>query len=83
MKQNSASTHLTHTTGAPVSDNLNIQTAGPRGPAGNQSKQPCWKKPGAIAPNSRQAYAGTPLRSVLLSRYGFPGWSIAGNRPAA
>ena len=25
--------HLTHATGAPVSDNLNIQTAGPRGPA--------------------------------------------------
>ena len=24
---------LTHATGAPVSDNLNIQTAGPRGPA--------------------------------------------------
>src|SRR3978361_1574013 len=28
MKQN-----LTHATGAPVSDNVNIQTAGPRGPA--------------------------------------------------
>jgi catalase len=25
--------HLTHATGAPVSDNVNIQTAGPRGPA--------------------------------------------------
>jgi hypothetical protein len=25
--------HMTHATGAPVSDNLNIQTAGPRGPA--------------------------------------------------
>jgi catalase len=25
--------HLTHATGAPVTDNLNIQTAGPRGPA--------------------------------------------------
>ncbi|MCB8875962.1 catalase [Acidisoma silvae] len=25
--------HLTHATGAPVSDNLNIQTVGPRGPA--------------------------------------------------
>ncbi len=25
--------HLSHATGAPVSDNLNIQTAGPRGPA--------------------------------------------------
>ena len=33
MKQNPASPHLTHATGAPVSDNLNIQTAGPRGPA--------------------------------------------------
>jgi len=32
MKQNPASPHLTHATGAPVSDNLNIQTAGPRGP---------------------------------------------------
>ena len=28
-----AKPHLTHATGAPVSDNLNIQTAGPRGPA--------------------------------------------------
>jgi catalase len=33
VKQNPASPHLTHATGAPVSDNLNIQTAGPRGPA--------------------------------------------------
>jgi catalase len=33
MKQNPASPSLTHATGAPVSDNLNIQTAGPRGPA--------------------------------------------------
>jgi hypothetical protein len=33
VKQNPASSHLTHVTGAPVSDNLNIQTAGPRGPA--------------------------------------------------
>jgi catalase len=33
MKQNPAFPHLTHATGAPVSDNLNIQTAGPRGPA--------------------------------------------------
>src|SRR6202167_386981 len=33
MKQNPASPHLTHATGAPVSDNLNIQTAGHRGPA--------------------------------------------------
>src|SRR6202161_1762440 len=31
MKQNPASPHLTHATGAPVTDNLNIQTAGPRG----------------------------------------------------
>jgi hypothetical protein len=27
---------LTHATGAPVSDNVNIQTAGPRGPARRQ-----------------------------------------------
>jgi catalase len=33
MKQNPTSPPLTHATGAPVSDNLNIQTAGPRGPA--------------------------------------------------
>jgi catalase len=31
MKQNPP--YLTHATGLPVSDNLNIQTAGPRGPA--------------------------------------------------
>jgi catalase len=33
MSQNPAAPHLTHATGAPVTDNLNIQTAGPRGPA--------------------------------------------------
>jgi catalase len=33
MKQNPTPPHLTHATGAPVTDNLNIQTAGPRGPA--------------------------------------------------
>jgi catalase len=33
MKQSSPSSHLTHATGTPVTDNLNIQTAGPRGPA--------------------------------------------------
>src|SRR6202167_1084523 len=33
MKQNPASPHLTHATGTPVTDNLNIQTAGARGPA--------------------------------------------------
>jgi catalase len=33
MKQNPASPDLTHAAGAPVSDNLNIQTAGARGPA--------------------------------------------------
>src|SRR5271156_4335594 len=33
MKQNPTPLHMTHATGAPVSDNLNIQTAGPRGPA--------------------------------------------------
>jgi catalase len=33
MKRNLSPPHLTHATGAPVSDNLNIQTAGPRGPA--------------------------------------------------
>jgi catalase len=33
MKQNPIPLHMTHATGAPVSDNLNIQTAGPRGPA--------------------------------------------------
>jgi catalase len=33
MKQNPADSHLTHATGTPVTDNLNIQTAGPRGPA--------------------------------------------------
>ena len=33
MKQTSGPQHLTHATGAPVSDNVNIQTAGPRGPA--------------------------------------------------
>jgi catalase len=32
MKQNSSPPPLTHATGAPVSDNLNVQTAGPRGP---------------------------------------------------
>src|ERR1700678_456819 len=32
MKQNPTPPHLTHATGAPVTDNLNIQTAGPRGP---------------------------------------------------
>jgi catalase len=32
MKQNPASHHLTHATGTPVSDNVNVQTAGPRGP---------------------------------------------------
>jgi len=32
MKQSPPSTHLTHATGTPVTDNLNIQTAGPRGP---------------------------------------------------
>ena len=33
MKQDPTPSHLTHATGAPVTDNLNIQTAGPRGPA--------------------------------------------------
>jgi catalase len=33
MKQHPAPSHLTHATGAPVTDNLNIQTAGSRGPA--------------------------------------------------
>src|SRR5712675_1786327 len=33
MKQNLSALPLTHATGAPVTDNLNIQTAGPRGPA--------------------------------------------------
>jgi catalase len=33
MKQNPIPPHLTHATGTPVTDNLNIQTAGPRGPA--------------------------------------------------
>ena len=33
MKQNPTDLHLTHATGTPVTDNLNIQTAGPRGPA--------------------------------------------------
>jgi catalase len=33
MDEKSKSAHLTHATGTPVSDNLNIQTAGPRGPA--------------------------------------------------
>ncbi len=33
MKQIPNRPHLTHATGAPVTDNLNIQTAGPRGPA--------------------------------------------------
>jgi catalase len=33
MKQNPTVPYLTHATGEPVSDNLNIQTAGPRGPA--------------------------------------------------
>jgi catalase len=33
MKQNPTMSYLTHATGEPVSDNLNIQTAGPRGPA--------------------------------------------------
>jgi catalase len=33
MNQNPERPHLTHASGAPVSDNLNIQTAGPRGPA--------------------------------------------------
>src|ERR1700735_4484380 len=33
MTQIPASPDLTHAAGAPVSDNLNIQTAGPRGPA--------------------------------------------------
>jgi len=32
MKQNPGSPNLTHATGAPVGDNLDIQTAGPRGP---------------------------------------------------
>lgn len=33
MKQDPLTPHMTHATGAPVCDNLNIQTAGPRGPA--------------------------------------------------
>src|ERR1700693_2514235 len=33
MKQDPNPSHLTHATGAPVVDNLNIQTAGPRGSA--------------------------------------------------
>jgi catalase len=33
MKHNPTPPHLTHATGTPVTDNLNIQTAGPRGPA--------------------------------------------------
>src|SRR6202020_3537332 len=33
MKQNPTPPFLTHASGAPVTDNLNIQTAGPRGPA--------------------------------------------------
>src|SRR5271155_2539981 len=33
MSQGNAPRHLTHATGTPVSDNVNIQTAGPRGPA--------------------------------------------------
>src|SRR5260370_38702125 len=33
IKQNPTAPHLPHATGAPVTDNLNIQPAGPRGPA--------------------------------------------------
>ncbi len=33
MSERAAPSHLTHATGAPVVDNVNIQTAGPRGPA--------------------------------------------------
>ena len=33
MKNRDTSTRLDHATGAPVTDNLNIETAGPRGPA--------------------------------------------------
>jgi hypothetical protein len=33
MKQNPTPPYPSHATDAPVSDNLNIQTAGPRGPA--------------------------------------------------
>ncbi|WP_333967949.1 catalase [Burkholderia cepacia] len=33
MKNRDTSTRLDHATGAPVADNLNIETAGPRGPA--------------------------------------------------
>src|ERR1700712_4062778 len=33
MSEKPTAPHLTHATGTPVSDNLNIQTAGPRGPA--------------------------------------------------
>jgi catalase len=33
MTTKNITSHLTHATGAPVSDNVNIQTAGPRGPA--------------------------------------------------
>lgn len=33
MSDKTTPTYLTHAAGAPVSDNLNIQTAGPRGPA--------------------------------------------------
>src|SRR6267143_337929 len=38
MKEKPIPPHLTHATGAPVTDNLNIQTAGPRGPALLQDK---------------------------------------------
>jgi hypothetical protein len=33
MSKNSERPPLTHASGTPVTDNLNIQTAGPRGPA--------------------------------------------------
>jgi catalase len=33
MSERAPPSHLTHATGAPVVDNVNIQTAGPRGPA--------------------------------------------------
>src|SRR6202051_3304410 len=33
MSEKPTAAYITHATGAPVSDNLNIQTVGPRGPA--------------------------------------------------
>jgi hypothetical protein len=64
MKQSPLSSHLTHATGTPVTDNLNIQTAGPRGPA---VQPPKTSRSGTspIVPRPIRPMAPASLRRLL------------------